>query len=106
MSNQTVTPGMELKDFITQTMTAIIEAMDDFKSLAEERDRRIVYGENVEFDISLTVIDSDQGRLGIGVLSAVLNAGISGKEETSIQSAGRVKFAYEIKPILNPYKND
>lgn len=98
MKDETVTPGMELKDFIGQTMQAILEAVDDAGIHAEKRNRRIYYGPTIDFDISLTVIQGENGKKGIGVLSAVLNAGLVNEDNLSTQSVGRVKFQYQILP--------
>jgi hypothetical protein len=101
MDDKNVTPGMELKDFISQTMQAILEAVDDAREHAEKRDRKIYYGPTIDFDVSLTVIQGENGKKGIGVFSAVLNAGLATEDTSSTQSVGRsVGSSFDIRYFL------
>lgn len=97
----TSTSNIELRDFISQTIRAILEATNDIQSLADERNRRILYGDVIEFDISLAAIQSENGKKGIGVLSAVLNAGGIAEDNFSTQSTSHVKFSYFIHEKSN-----
>lgn len=92
---------MELRDFISQTIRAILEAIDETQPLANERNKRILYGNVIEFDISLAAIQSENGKKGIGVLSAVLNAGGIAEDNFSTQSTSHVKFSYSIQEKSN-----
>lgn len=92
---------MELRDFISQTIRAILEAIDETQPLANERNKRILYGNVIEFDISLAAIQSENGKKGIGVLSAVLNAGGIAEDNFSTQSTSHAKFSYSIQEKSN-----
>jgi len=89
---------MELKNFISQTLINITQGVDEankatkrFK-LASATHAQYGQGQEVEFDVSVTVAQDSQGNLGgkIGVALANISGDI--KQVESNQNTHRMKF--------------
>ena len=96
---------MSLQDFVQQTMIEIMEgvkkaATDPRAPKAEEGDlagfNRTIEGSSIDFDLAVTVSQSNQseGGLKVSVLGIGVEAGGSKSAET--QSEHRVKFSVPV----------
>jgi len=110
---------MELKEFVSETLTQIIAGVkkaqdknngddlinpkiaihgDKGNSIAGEvNNRNVVH--DVQFDVAVTAIDSDSSKAKIGVVSGIFNAGAEGKTENKNSSVTKIKFTV---PIIYP----
>jgi hypothetical protein len=112
---------MDLKDFITQTLTQIASGVKDAQSSARavgavvnphittepaEASRHGFlfangsYSPIVQFDVALTVTEGTGTKGGIGVFSGAINLGSSGQSQNEQSTVSRVKFSV---PIALPY---
>lgn len=113
---------MELKDFISQTLSQIIEGVTDAKDLAKQHDAQInpsissshaelgkqgmLFSINgavqiVKFDVALTITEGSGTKGGIGIFSGAINLGSSGESQSQNVSVSRVQFSV---PISLPRK--
>lgn len=61
----------------------------------------------VDFDIAVTISESNDKEAKIGVLSGVFNAGTETKADTAIEHISRMKFSVPIEfPSTEPYPFD
>lgn len=115
---------MELKNFVSQALVEIVEAVQEAQVKLKDSDAiinpRYMYytkpasenqvaitikgttdmrfGQIVEFDVSVTASERDetQGGVGIQVASITIGAGISGKMEDQSSVVSRLKFSIPI----------
>lgn len=100
---------MELKEFITETLTQIAEGVKDASPKYKELGGMAPYYEsnvsaisggvaikdkvvNVEFEVALTNTNKDGGKAGIGVALSIVRAGIDKSKSIEEESLTRVKF--------------
>jgi hypothetical protein len=94
MKKDEQTPGIEMKDFISQTLDAIIQGAVG---------KGLKPGNEIEFTIELTVFEKEGekgGGFSLGVAGASI--GIDGKSGSysSVHSAGTVKFSYRFSDTV------
>lgn len=103
---------MELKEFITETLSQIAEGVkeagvkyNELGGMAPYYDERPIYGGgkyiedkvvDVEFEVALTNTSKDGGKAGIGVALSVVRAGVDKSKSTEEESLTRVKFSVPI----------
>jgi hypothetical protein len=99
---------IELKHFIAQTLTEIIEGVveaqgrvDEYGAKVSPHVRQTGYeggyryearSQAVEFDVEVTTADSSSSKKGLGVFVAPIAAGTQGLAESRSTSVGRIKF--------------
>jgi len=109
---------MKLGDFISQTIKEIIDGVSDAQQYAKEKDAEInpghvnwsdikrAYFKNVkasgedeaqgltpiDFDILITIGDSDKIEGGVGVFAASLGLGAKGEAKDYSETVNRIKF--------------
>jgi len=112
---------MELKDFVAKTLSEIIEGVivsqqnvQDKGAIISPAQMAMLGGvlmsaptghqsvQLVDFDISLTEIQSGEVKGGIGVFFGSVGLGTQGKSETENSAMNRVKFSV---PIIFPKQN-
>ena len=109
--------GIELKDFIAETLTQIIEGVRTSQSLAKDdktraeiiptslparADSQIVGASNVyinliEFDIAVTATEGAKTDSKVGVLVTVIGAAVQGQTDVSSSTVSRIKFTLPVK---------
>lgn len=113
---------MELKEFVAETLLAIITGVKEAQARADEQDARVNptglmrgtasvannaiwdnrdnnYAQPVSFDIALTTEDKSEGGAKIKVLSGILGGEIGGDKGSRSSVASRVQF---VVPVLLP----
>ncbi len=113
---------MELKDFISTTLTAIIDGVVDAQEKVQSKGAHINPGglmrttskisENsiwdnksnnfarmVEFDVALTVEDGSKTNAKVGVVAGVFNLAAGGESANKQLAVNRVQFSI---PVLFP----
>jgi hypothetical protein len=113
---------MELKDFISTTLAAIIDGVVDAQERVQSkgahinpgglmRTTRVLsenaiwdnstnnYARTVSFDIAVTVEDGTKTNAKIGVVAGVFNLGAGGESANKQQAINRVQFSV---PVLFP----
>ena len=114
---------MKLKDFVSESLIQIVEGVVEAQHAMEgknafihpsgifshhrdtntlvtdlsERDRKFI--QNIEFDVAVTAIEGDETKGGIGVVAAVLNAGVQHTMDNQVSTISRIKFTV---PIILP----
>ena len=107
---------MELKDFVRDTLNALIDGVREVQGTAAEKGKFVVPDAGrgvradskphsgitvlntgdlitfVEFDVALTASDSKQTKGGIGVLFGAVNLGSQGQSDSGTASLSRIKF--------------
>lgn len=106
---------MELKDFVSTTLTQIVEGVQAAQESAKAQGAVIGaptrgsggvetgaklgmlwtghgYAQMVEFDVALTVTDGTGTKGGIGVLASLVTLGSTGESKAETTAASRVKF--------------
>ena len=113
---------MELKEFVSNTLSQIIEGIVISQENAKKSGAEInpygvkianfpsiaftstgQAGQIVEFDVALTAIESDEMKGSIGVVAAVLGVGVQGKAASSDSTINRVKFSV---PVFLPFQKE
>ena len=113
---------MELKDFVSQTLSQIIEGVKDagdyansngaevnpdlVGNIAELGKQGILWGggrpvQIVKFDVALTVTEGTGTKGGIGVFAGAIILGSSGESQSSNVSVSKVQFSV---PVALPKK--
>ena len=109
---------MELKDFIKSTITQIKESVEELNEEFEEGiaivnplyakslNRSMIgrTGANVtdiDFDLSLSVTETDGKEGKIGIMSSIIGMGASSKSDNQNISTNRIQFTI---PVMLPYK--
>ena len=111
---------MELKDFVSQTLTQIIEGVKESQIKASElggivspclTSNHSEMGKQgilsasgraaqiVQFDVALTVVEGTGTKGGIGVFAGAINLGSSGESKAESTSVSRIKFSV---PVVLP----
>ena len=108
---------MDLKDFVAQTLTQIVEGVKEAQgairphgAVINPRFRGIPDGEGliqtpsgasqvVQFDVALSVKEGTATKGGIGVLTGMINLGSAGQSNAENSSLSRVKF---LVPLVLP----
>lgn len=100
---------MNLKEFVTATLTAITEGVSEAKPAIKELGgsvNPVIYHKtspeakkivDVEFEVSLADNTVDATGRGIGVLLSVISAGASRTSETELKSMTRGKFSVPVE---------
>ncbi|WPD22960.1 MAG: hypothetical protein SD837_00055 [Candidatus Electrothrix scaldis] len=103
---------MELKDFISETLTQLVEGIADAQSRVDGKGGRVCpYTYNkpehksviaktkdnlpvvaVDFDVLITAEDGTGTKGNVSVVAGIFNLGSQGESKHSNQSASRVKF--------------
>lgn len=115
---------MKLQDFISETLTEIIQGVKNAQEFASKNgamvnptsqrlvgthsnalwdDDNQILGQQIEFDITVTTRDEGQTEGKAGVFVTFLKAGIAGKEETENIATNKIKFSI---PIFLPIQKD
>lgn len=119
---------MKLEDFITDTLTQIINGVQKAQEYAKENGAKVnpsnitmrpgagnptywdnynsIPGQAIEFDISVTTHDEGQTEGKAGVFVAFLKAGVSGKETTENIATNRIKFTIPVFLPIQQKVND
>jgi len=105
---------MELRDFVSETLTQIVEGVTSAQSKANQSGAKINphlrtsfeqagklgflqtgegFAQIVQFDVALTVTEGTGTKGGIGVFAGAINLGSSGQSQTESSSVSRVKFS-------------
>lgn len=113
---------MDLKDFVSQTLSQIIEGVHEAHNIAVQNNAEvnpqitsnhdqmgkqgILWGvkgavQIVKFDVALTVTEGTGTKGGIGVFAGAINLGSSGESQSSNMSVSRVQFCV---PLSMPSK--
>lgn len=94
---------MDLKTFVSATLTQIIEGVLNAQSELSIQGASVNPGPTgggwqvVEFDVAISATEGTETKAGIGVVSALLNAGASGKSNQEASAFSRVKFSVPVK---------
>ncbi|MGB2254099.1 MAG: hypothetical protein ACPH56_03660 [Spongiibacter marinus] len=115
---------MELKEFISEALTQIVEGIEDSQSKVSESNaeisptysnrqqemlekNKILFSskggviQHVDFDVAVTASEGKGTKAGVGVIAGAFNLGASGSSDQSNQTASRIKFSV---PITLPTK--
>lgn len=106
---------MKLKTFIAETLNGISDGILDAQKHAKEIGAHVnppgtyiangqlmrtedgdCLGQTIEFDIALTVIQSDQAQGGVGVFSGIISAGAKGQTESIENAVHHVRFSIPV----------
>ena len=103
---------MELKDFLSQTLTQIIEGVAESQQVAAGHGAAVNpafnpmdnparlgfincydgYAQLVHFDVALTVSEGTGTKAGVGVFAGTFNLGASGQSNSASSSVSHVQF--------------
>jgi len=106
---------MELKDFVSEALTQIVEgvheAKDKVKDKGAEINPRLMGGidyvakhgggletsngniaQIIEFDVAVTIVEGKGTKGGIGIVAGAINLGSSGQSSTENSSISKIKF--------------
>jgi hypothetical protein len=91
---------MRLDDFVAQTLTAIVQGVQNAHTEIEKMGGRINpfrAGSTgaiqvVEFDVEVSTVEGTTTAGGLGVFVGPVTAGTRGQSEASSSSVGRVRF--------------
>lgn len=109
---------MELKDFITQTLTNIIEGVKNGQKIADTHEAKINpkdlyplnytsgstyadiekerFAQFVDFDIAVTTSEETMGKGGVGIFIGSMGIGGQAKLETTNSLVNRIRFSVPI----------
>ena len=111
---------MDLKEFVAQTLTQIVEGVKDSQTKTAEMGGEVNphlntthaelgkqgflwaggrYAQVVQFDVALTVVEGTGTKGGIGVFAGAVTLGSSGQSKSESSSVSRVKFSV---PLVLP----
>jgi hypothetical protein len=114
---------MELKEFISESLSQIIDGIIDAQAYAKEKDATInpdglyyldggktlmanraaaslpFVPQIIEFDVVVTVSESEKAKASLGVLTGVLGFGTQAQMESGSIAANRIKFSV---PVIFP----
>ncbi len=114
---------MELKYFISETLSQLVEGVTDAQSKVHKFGGRVspwvpssfdpkkVYGRTndgmpvifVDFDVSIEAQEGTGTKAGIGVVTGMFNLGSSGESQESKQSSNKIGFSI---PVALPLQED
>lgn len=109
---------MELKDFIKSTITQIKESVEELNEefeegkavvnplFAESPNRSMIRANganitDIDFDLSLSVTETDGKEGKIGIMSSIIGMGASSKSDNQNISINRIQFTI---PVMLPHK--
>lgn len=108
---------MELKDFVSDTLTQIIEGVKAARNAAGESDALVAphidplqshleehgmvpagdrVAQIVNFNVALTVTEGSGTKGGIGVVAGAINLGSAGQSRSSNSTVSRVQFSVPV----------
>lgn len=113
---------MELKDFVAQALTAIVEGVVEAQKLTQNHgalvnpggltrttqaisndaiwdNRTNNFARNVAFDVAITVEEGTATKAAIGVVAGILNFGAGGGSDNREKAMSRIQFSV---PVLLP----
>ncbi len=85
---------MDQKDFVSQSLTQIVEGVREARQLAGKWVAQVVH-----FDVALTVTSGIGTKGGIGIAAGIVGLGSTGESKAENTAVSRVKFAV---PIVLP----
>lgn len=109
---------MELKDFVSQTLTQILDGVKTSQAYAKENNAGInppypsffgdkassyLKGKNggiiqyIDFDVAVTTIEGTGTKGGIGIFVGPVGIGAQGKSDSSNTSVSRIKFSIPVE---------
>lgn len=117
---------MQLKDFISETLSQLIGGVVEAQEKAQASGGRVsphvrnpsdsksLYGRTndqlpvifVDFDISVEAQETTGTKGGIGVVTGMFNLGSAGESKENRQSMNKIKFSIPVALPLQPYKED
>jgi len=104
---------MDLREFVSETLTQIVEGVKNAQNKAKESGATVNprlmisvelaakqgflstehgHAQFVQFDVALTVTEGTGTKGGIGVFAGAINLGSSGQSHDESSSVSRVKF--------------
>jgi len=107
--------NIELKDFITETLKAIISGVSAAQNHAADEGAAInphglmasgdgyairatgIVVQKVEFDIAVETVERNEVEAGVGFMVTVFGAGFRAGEETTLTGMNRVSFSVPIR---------
>jgi hypothetical protein len=116
---------VELKEFVTETLTQIVDGIEDAQkrlkeknsearintNMTETRDGHLVTGgrrrpvEFVEFDVAVLANESKEAKGGVGItVASLVNLDAGGKASRTAGSESRVKFKIPISYPMHTYQ--
>ena len=109
---------MELKDYITETLTQIIQGVKDAQKFASENDSKVNsknvnlfykgdmpvysdlnnenYAQMIDFEIAINVTEDNNKKGGVGVFLGSLGVGGQIENQLSNNTVNRIKFSIPI----------
>ncbi len=87
---------MNLKEFVSQTISETVKGMEEAAQLTGRRVRFSKDSEGIEFDIAFVVEDTDTKEGGGGLNIKVVSVGGKAGSSSSTTSTQRMKFAVEV----------
>lgn len=117
---------MELKHFISETLSQLIEGITEAQKNVEESTAKIspnfsytsrpelLLGKtpdgthviSVDFDIAIDVQEGTKTQGGIGVVSGIFNLGSAGESSANKQSMNKIKFSIPVALPQHPYRKN
>ncbi|MBJ6801136.1 hypothetical protein [Geomonas propionica] len=119
---------MELKDFISETLSQLIEGVIDAQTKVMKPgssggrvsphvrtpDVKSLYGVTndnlpvifVDFDISVEAQEGKGTKGGIGVVAGMFTLGSQGESKENVQTSNKIRFKIPVALPLQPYKED
>ena len=113
---------MDLKDFVSQTLTQIVAGVQESQAFADQHAASVNpelsgtqaeaakhgflwseagFAQIVSFDVALTVTEGTGTKGGIGVFAGAVTLGSSGQSATTNSSVSHVKFSV---PLVLPVR--
>lgn len=98
---------MELKDFIEQSISDIIEATNNIKEKYNKNNHCIApefaanlnhAAHNIDFDIAVTTAETGTAKSGSKIGISVLGANINGEKGFANENCSRLKFSIPFYP--------
>lgn len=117
---------MELKHFISETLSQLIDGVVDAQSKVQSsggrvsphvrtpHDSKSIYGITndklpvvfVDFDISIEAQEGTGTKGSVGVVAGIFALGSHGESRESSQSSNKIKFSIPVALPLQPYTNE
>lgn len=94
-------PNIDLKEYIVEVVSAIFAARNEINASNDRNinnsSEKIILPGTIDFDISLSVIQSDGNSGKLAVSTGLLNLSGNVGSDDSFNSSGRVKFTLFVK---------
>ena len=117
---------MQLKNFISETLSQLIEGIVEAQEKVQEsggrvsphvrnpNDAKSLYGRTndhlpvifVDFDVSIEAQEATGTKGGIGVVTGMFNLGSTGESKENRHSMNNIKFSIPVALPLQPYKHN